>query len=75
MHMCSCAVILLCTILTGCETFPGDEDFYEITVAPEKLRQIETLALQKAEVEENDRTDANEPPPQNLCLILSNVGP
>ncbi|NQT03639.1 MAG: TolC family protein [Planctomycetes bacterium] len=39
-------------------------------MAPEKLRQVETLALQKAEVEENDRTDANEPPPPELMLNL-----
>ena len=66
----TCGFMLLCTFLTGCESFPGDEDFYEITVAPEKLRQIETLELQKAEVEENGRTDANEPPPEELELNL-----
>jgi outer membrane protein TolC len=65
-----CALVLLCVILTGCANFPGDEDLYEITVAPEKLRQVETLALQEAEVEENDLTDANEPPPQELMLNL-----
>jgi len=69
-HLCICILILLSTIMTGCEKFPGDEDFYEITVAPEKLRQVETLALQEAEVEENDLTDANEPPPQELMLNL-----
>jgi outer membrane protein len=50
-------------LFAGCERFPGDEDFYEITVAPEKLRQVETLKLQESKVEENGRTDANEPPP------------
>jgi len=69
-HMFSCALILLCIIPTGCENFPGDEDFYEITVAPEKLRQVETLELQKAEAEENTPPDANEPPPQELMLNL-----
>jgi outer membrane protein TolC len=57
-------------LFAGCESFPGEEDFYEITVAPEKLRQVETLALQKAEVQENGRTDANEPPPPELELNL-----
>jgi outer membrane protein TolC len=57
-------------LFSGCETFPGDEAFYEITVAPEKLRQIETLELQKAEAEENNRTDANEAPPKELMLNL-----
>ncbi len=69
-HLCSCVLMLLCAILTGCEKFPGDEDFYEVTVAPEKLRQIETLELQEAEVEENNLMDANEPPPEELMLNL-----
>ena len=57
-------------LFAGCESFPGDEDFYEITVAPEKLRQVETLKLQESKVEENDRIDANEPPPPELELDL-----
>ncbi|MCP4255991.1 MAG: TolC family protein [Planctomycetes bacterium] len=65
-----CALVLLCVILTGCEQFPGDEDFYEITVAPEKLRQVETLELQETEVEENGIMDANESPPKELMLNL-----
>jgi len=55
---------------TGCEQFPGDEDFYEIKIAPEKLRQIETLELQEAKTEENNRIDANEVPPKELKLNL-----
>jgi outer membrane protein len=62
--------VLLCIILSGCAQFPGDEDFYEITVAPEKLRQIETLELKETEVEENDIVDANELPPEELSLNL-----
>ena len=57
-------------LFAGCESFPGDEDFYEITVSPEKLRQVETLKLQESKVEENGRTDANEPPPEKLELDL-----
>ncbi|MDT8301317.1 MAG: TolC family protein [Sedimentisphaerales bacterium] len=57
-------------LLAGCESFPGEEDFYEITVAPEKLRQVETLSLQESKVEENGGTDANEPPPPELELDL-----
>ncbi len=70
MHSCTCLLILLSTIMTGCVNFPGDEDFYEITVAPEKLRQVETLELQEADVQENNRVDANEPPPKELMLNL-----
>ncbi|MCP4613615.1 MAG: TolC family protein [Planctomycetes bacterium] len=57
-------------LFAGCESFPGEEDFYEIAVAPEKLRQVETLKLQESKVEENDRTDVNEPPPPELELNL-----
>ena len=64
------SLVLLSVILTGCEKFPGDEAFYEMTVAPEKLREIETLELQKTEVEENGISDANEAPPKELMLNL-----
>ncbi len=57
-------------LLTGCEPFPGDEKFYEIKIAPEKLRQVETLELQEAKTEENHRIDANEAPPKELKLNL-----
>jgi outer membrane protein TolC len=57
-------------LLTGCELFPGDEKFYEIKIAPEKLRQIETLDLQEAEVKESARPDVNESPPEELELTL-----
>ncbi len=57
-------------LLTGCEPFPGDEKFYEIKIAPEKLRQVETLDLQEAKAEENHRIDANEVPPKELKLNL-----
>ncbi len=62
---------LIIILLTGCEPFPGNEKFYEIKVAPEKLRQIETLELKEAKVEEQDNPlDANEIPPANLELTL-----
>jgi len=57
-------------LLTGCEQFPGDEKFYEIKIAPEKLRQVEKLELQEAKTEENHRIDANEVPPKELKLNL-----
>ncbi|HUS71694.1 MAG TPA: TolC family protein [Sedimentisphaerales bacterium] len=57
-------------LLAGCEQFPGDEDFYEIKIAPGKLRQIETLDLEQAEAEENDRPDVNQTPPKQLEFTL-----
>jgi len=69
----TCALVPLCAftlLLTGCEQFPGDEKFYEIKIAPEKLRQVEPLELQEAKTEENHRIDANEVPPKELKLNL-----
>jgi outer membrane protein len=66
----TCALMTCALLLTGCEQFPGDEKFYEIKIAPEKLRQVETLELQEAEVEESARPDVNEPPPEELELSL-----
>jgi outer membrane protein TolC len=57
-------------LLTGCEPFPGDEKFYEVTIPPQKLRQIETLQLQKAGNEEPNRPDANQVTPGELQLTL-----
>lgn len=58
--------------LAGCEQMPGGEDYYEIKIPPEKLRQIETLDLEKAKVGESDRPDVNEveAPPEELELTL-----
>ncbi len=66
----TCALMTCALLLTGCEQFPGDEKFYEIKIAPEKLRQVETLELQEAKTEENHRIDANEVPPKELKLTL-----
>jgi outer membrane protein TolC len=66
----TCALMTCALLLTGCEPFPGDEKFYEIKIAPEKLRQVETLDLQEAKTEENHRIDANEAPPKELKLNL-----
>ena len=69
----TCALVPLCScalLLTGCEQFPGNEDFYEIKIPPEKLRQVETLELQKAEVKENGRPEPNAVPPKELGLTL-----
>jgi len=58
------------SLSAGCEQFPGDEDFYEIKIAPGKLRQIETLDLEKADAAENDRPDVNQTPPKQLEFTL-----
>ncbi|MHC4556697.1 MAG: TolC family protein [Planctomycetota bacterium] len=57
-------------LLTGCEQFLGSEDFYEVKIAPEKTRQIETLELQEAKDEEKRRADVNEVPAKELELTL-----
>ncbi len=57
-------------LLAGCEPFSVREQYYEIKIPPEKLRDIETLELAKAE--ESERPDVNEVkvPPNELELTL-----
>lgn len=59
-------------LLAGCEQLPAGEQYYEIKIPTEKLRQIETLDLAKAEADVNDRPDVNEAeaPPEELELTL-----
>ena len=57
-------------LLTGCESFPGYEEFYEIKIPPEKLREIETLQLEEAKDEKKEEPDVNEVPPEKLELTL-----
>jgi outer membrane protein len=64
---------VFCYLLTGCEQFSGDENYYRTRIAPEKTRQIETLELQEAAEEEKapaDVNDANGVPPKELELTL-----
>ncbi len=56
-------------IPSGCGQF-GADLLYETTVAPKKLRQIETLELQPAEDEQKEPPDANRPPPPQMSLTL-----
>jgi len=58
------------TILTGCEQFLGDENSFQTRIAPERTRQIETLKLPEAKVEEKAPVDVNEAPPKKLELTL-----
>ncbi|MHC4098967.1 MAG: TolC family protein [Planctomycetota bacterium] len=59
-------------LLAGCEQMPAGEQYYEIKIPPEKLRQIETLDIEKAKVDESDRPDVNEAeaPPEKLEFTL-----
>ncbi len=63
-------VIFALILSPGCTPFPGNERFYEVTIEPEKLRQIETLELQEAEVEDVNYPDVNEAPLGELELTL-----
>jgi outer membrane protein len=63
-----CLLLSVFSLLTGCRN--GGEDFYRVQIAPEKLRQVETLDLQKAEDKQADRVDMNEPAPAELELTL-----
>ena len=47
-------------VFSGCEPFPGADEFYEIEVSPERLREVETLDLQQAKSDEKRQTDVND---------------
>lgn len=55
-------------LFSGCHN--GGDDFYKVQIAPEKLRQIETLDLQQAEDEQIYRPDVNQTAPAELELTL-----
>lgn len=58
------------TALTGCKEYFAGEPFYEIEIPPEKLRQIETLDLEKVKDEEKQKARPNNDPPEVLELTL-----
>jgi outer membrane protein TolC len=67
----TCALVTCALVfLTGCEPFPGDEKFYEVSIPREKLRQIETLQLQAIKSQEPNQPDANQLSPSELQLTL-----
>jgi outer membrane protein TolC len=57
-------------MLAGCEPFPGDEKFYEASIGPQKLREVEMLQLRAAKDNEPNRPDANQPSAGELALTL-----
>jgi outer membrane protein len=61
-------MVLLLILFFGCRD--GGDDVYRVQIAPEKLRQIETLDLQVAEDEQADRPYVNRPAPAKLELTL-----
>jgi len=63
-------IVPLILIFSGCEQFFGGEDLHKIGVAPEKLRQIETLDLERIKDKEVKNADANNPPPEQVELLL-----
>jgi outer membrane protein len=57
-------------VFSGCRQLGGGEDYYEVQIAPEKLRQIETLDLKQVEGGQGVKKDANEPAAAELELTL-----
>ena len=69
----SCALIACALFsLTGCKPSQPEEKFYKMNVAPQMLREIQTLDLKPAGPEMQTRPvpDANQPPPAELELTL-----
>jgi outer membrane protein TolC len=48
--------------LAGCEQYPAGEDFYELKIPSQRLRQVETLDFEQIKAAENPRPDSNELP-------------
>jgi outer membrane protein len=68
-----CLMILIAcvfTLSTGCDLFPGDEDFYDFPVEQEKFQTVETLKLEEAKTAEPVAPEVNEVPPEKLELTL-----
>ncbi len=57
-------------LLAGCEQFYGEEEFYEMEVRPEKVRQIEVLDLEQMKAEEEPPADVNEAAAEEVELTL-----
>jgi len=69
--LAACAFVTCAlSLLAGCEPFPGNEQFYEVTIPPQKLHQIEMLNLQKAQDQPRPTPDVNQPPAEQLDLTL-----
>jgi outer membrane protein len=68
-----CFLFFMCfgvLLLTGCEQSWGEEEFYEMEVAPEKVRQIEVLDLEQMKAEEEPAAEVNEAAAEELELSL-----
>jgi len=67
-------VLIACALLslTGCKPPPAEHEFYKMNVAPQMLREIQTLDLKPAKPQTQTRPvpDANQPPPAELELTL-----
>ena len=63
-------LVLELILSAGCEQFFGDEDLDKIGIAPEKLRRIETLDLERVDGGQVKEADANKPALEQLDLSL-----
>jgi hypothetical protein len=57
-------------LFSGCEQYGGSEEFYEIQVEEDKLRQIEVLDLEQMEDELQEVPEVNEAAVKELELTL-----
>jgi outer membrane protein len=68
-----CLLSVFCCLLSSCEQLSGDGNSCQTRIAPETTRQIETLQLQKAKVQEKapaEVNDVNQAPSKELKLTL-----
>lgn len=58
------------SLLAGCEEIGGEEEFYEMEVRAEKVREIEALDLEQMKAEAEPPAEANEGAAEKLELTL-----
>lgn len=63
-------VWLILLVASGCEQIGSEEEFYEMEVPAEKVRQIETLDLEQMEAAEEAPAEVNEAAAEELELTL-----
>jgi len=68
LRLCLFAAVILSS--GGCEETIVQNDFYQLKVPPEKVRQIDTLDLEAMKAKVESQVDTNNVPPEEVNLTL-----
>jgi len=64
------AALSLAVLLGGCRSHARDYGLHRVTIAQQRIHDIEPLSLAEADANEPQAADANEPPPETMELSL-----